>query len=171
LKLKRLSGLLGFAAMAILCCTALPARAGGSVQIEGVTITASDVSQLLDSLHKALSPDDNSIAVVISLKKPSEMPAYDPRWHYAGITEDKPGVPTMHVWIEADLKGADLQNAIEAGIMLALTDGGYGGPSFKKLYDIYAQEDAQLPANVPDPFLNRHKFAIALANMLDSSKQ
>ena len=165
--MKRFSGLFCVALLAgIWCSLTLTAFAGESVQIEGVTITAQDITQLLNSLHTALSPDDKTIHLVVSLKKTGEMPTYDRRWHYAGMTQVGNGTPTLSVWINSDLAGSAQENAIASAFMIALTDGGYGGPSFKKLYDFYASKDAQLPADATDPYLNRHRFADALAKML-----
>lgn len=149
---------------------AVPARAAG-IQIEGVTVTSADITQLLKAFQTAVKPDDSTIPIIISLKAPSEMPPYDPQWHYVGIEErQNGGVKAMIVWFSSDLKGADLQNAIFSSFPLALADGGYGGTAFKQLYDIYAAKDAQLPPNAPDPYLNRHRFAAALAKMLQSPK-
>jgi hypothetical protein len=53
--------------------------------------------------------------------------------------------------------------------VLAISDGGYGGPAFKQLYDIYAAKDAQLPAGAPDPYLNRHKFADAMVRSVKAA--
>jgi hypothetical protein len=137
-----------------------------TTQIEGVAITVTDISTLLAALNTALKPNDATIPLFVVLKSPGEMPAYDPRWHYAGIREEKAGTKGMYVWFNKDLGGADMQSAINAAFLLALTDGGYGGPAFKQLYDIYATRDAQLPTGAADPFLNRQKFAAALAHML-----
>jgi hypothetical protein len=57
---------------------------------------------------------------------------------------------------------------IVVSMNVAITDGGFAGPNFKRLYDIYAKEDSQLPAGAPDPFLNRHKFDAALVNQINS---
>ena len=146
----------------------LPARADAT-QIEGVTVTNGDVTQLLTALHTALKPNDSTIPVIVSLKAPTEMPSYDPQWHYVGIQQQQNnGVKAMVVWFNSGLKGADLQAAIVSAFLLALADGGYGGTAFKQLYDIYAAKDGQLPPNAPDPYLNRHKFAAALAKMAQS---
>lgn len=72
----------------------------------------------------------------------------------------------MHVWFSTDLKGADGQHALEAGFLLALADGGYGGNVFKQLYDLSAAKDAQLPSDAPNPFVNRQQLAKALVDML-----
>ena len=157
------------AALAVLVLVAsltAKVRAGEAV-IEGVTIGSPDIKQLFRSLHAALDPNDSSISLAISLKKAAEMPVYDPTWHYEGAVTDAKGHQVLHVWILSELKGAPLQDAISAATMLALCDGGYGGPNFKKLYDVYAAKDAVLPASSPDPFLNRHKFATVLASLLN----
>lgn len=161
-----------FLAIAIAAAIGRPSVSAwaNSTQIEGVTITSGDITQLLTALNTALQPNDGTIPLVVVLKSVGEMPAYDKQWHYAGIQEQKPGVKAMYVWANADLKGADQQNAIEAAFLLALTDGGYGGKAFKQLYDIYAAKDAQLPSDAPDPFLNRQKFAAALVNMVQPGK-
>jgi hypothetical protein len=155
-----------FLAMAISLVVTQPfcARADDT-QIEGVTVTSADIATLLTALHTVLKPNDSTIPIEVSLKTLGEMPAYDPQWHYAGI-QDQNGVRVMVVWINSKLSGTDQQSAIEASFLLALADGGYGGSAFKQLYDIYAAKDARLPANTPDPFLNRRKFATALVDML-----
>lgn len=160
-----------FLTIAITCVLAPSVRArADSTQIEGVTITGADITQLLTALHTALQPNDSTIPLAVVLKSASEMPAYDRQWHYAGIHEQKSGAQAMYVWLNADLKGADQQSAIEAAFLLALTDGVYGGKAFKQLYDIYAAKDAQLPSDATDPFLNRHKFAAALVEMVQPGK-
>jgi hypothetical protein len=148
---------------------ALPAHADAT-QIEGVTVTSTDITQLQTALHTALRPNDSTIPIMVSLKPPSDMPLYDPVWHYVGIQQQNESPKAMVVWINSNLKGQELQNAIASSFLLALADGGYGGTAFKQLYDIYAAKDAQLPANAPDPFLNRRKFAAALANIAKSGK-
>jgi hypothetical protein len=145
----------------------LPAAAQ-TTQIEGVAITNNDVSQLMTALHTALQPNDSTIPLVVSLKPTDQMPSYDEQSHYDGMHDYKPGVKAMYVWLSKDLKGADVRNAIAAAFLLALSDGGYGGQAFKELYDICAAKDAQLPADAPDPFLNRHKLAAMLVQMVQS---
>jgi len=147
-----------------------PARAD-SIQIEGVTVTNADISQLFKAFHTALQPNDKTIPLVVSMKSPSEMPAYDQQWHYAGIRNENLGAPTMQVWVSDKLTGTDLQNALVAAFSLALTDGGYGGRAFKQLYDIFAAKDAQLPSNAPDPFINRQQFAAALVHLMQSAEK
>jgi len=167
---KRLASALFVAGMIALCLPTGAQAATAGVQIEGVTITGQDMSQLFDALRRALSPTDHSIHLVVSIRKPSEMPPYDQQYHYAGITDDSNGNRSLHVWINPNLAAQDEQNALAAGCMLALTDGGYAGTAFKTLYDIYAKEDAQLPVSAPDPFLNRHKFAAAMVAEFNAAR-
>ncbi len=151
----------------LLACLPRPARADGT-QIEGITITSGDVAQLTQALHTALREGDTTIPLAVAAKPPSQMPPYDQQWHYAGI-QDQHGTHTMIVWIDRDLSGTQAQAAIMASFLLALTDGGYGGAAFKQLYDVYAAKDAQLPANSPDPYVNRHKLASALVDMVQAA--
>jgi hypothetical protein len=140
-------------------------------QIEGVSITQKDLDQLFAAFRLALKPNDHTIPILIDIKKSSEMPAYDPQYHYIGATLDAKGARTFEFWVNGDLQKADLQNAITSGVFLAITDGGYAGSAFKSLYDLYQKEDSQLPANAPDPFLRRQKFAAALVKLLNESTQ
>lgn len=92
------------------------------------------------------------------------MPPYAKQWYYAGI-QDKSRFPTMDVWISSGLKDRDEQSAITASFLLALADGGYGGTTFKRLYDACAEKDAQLPPGVANPFANRQQLAAELVNI------
>lgn len=163
----RITGALLAAVMMVLFASPSARAAADSVQIEGVTITAQDMHQLFAVLHSAMQPNDMTVPIEVSIKKTAEMPSYDQQYHYAGVEQDAKGARVLHVWINGDLKANDQENAIAAGFMLAVTDGGYAGADLKNLYDVFAREDAQLPVNAPDPFLNRHRFAAALVRQLD----
>lgn len=167
---ERLARVLFLATFIAVCSYSSAPAATDSVQIEGVTIAPKDMQLLLAALHTALQPNDNTIPILVSVKKPSEMPSYDPQSHYAGAGRDSNGARDFQVWISGDLKGKDMENAITGAFVLAVTDGGYAGPAFKKLYDVLAQEDAQLPATATDPFLNRHRFAAALIKQINSTQ-
>jgi len=153
------------------CAYSSGLAATDSVQIEGVTLTANDMERLFAALDLALKPNDTTIPIFVAMKKATEMPSYDQRYHYVGIVQDAKGARQLHVWINGDLSGTDSENAIAAVFMLAIADGGYAGPAFKNLYDIFAKKDAQLPASAPDPFLNRHRFAAALVDQLNANHQ
>ncbi|HEX5275097.1 MAG TPA: hypothetical protein VFW34_07465 [Candidatus Rubrimentiphilum sp.] len=169
--MKRVARTAGALATTFLITLSLFPRAfaaSDGVQIEGVTITTGDVRRLFEALRAALKPDDKTIPIIVSVKKASEMPSYDPQYHYLGISQDAKGARQMRVWLNKDLSAKDSTNAIAAAFFLAITDGGYAGPAFKTLYDVFDKEDAQLPANAPDPFLNRHRFAAALVDQLNA---
>jgi hypothetical protein len=149
--------------------TAPATSAPTSTQIEGVTITGADIGKLFAALKLALNPNDKTIPITIDVKSANDMPPYDKDWHYEGISQTTTGDKMMYAWVNADLHGEALQNALLAPILLAVADGGYAGPAFKELYDVYAAKDAQLPAGSPDPYLNRHKLAAALVHIVNSS--
>ena len=52
---------------AVLGRPSAPARAD-STQIEGVTITSGDITQLLTALNTALKPNDSTIPLIVVLK-------------------------------------------------------------------------------------------------------
>ena len=148
-----------------------PPASAQTTQVEGVTVTSADVHEFLAALHQALQPNDATVPVFVSVKPASQMPAYDQHAHYAGMEKMASGAIHLNIWVDADLKGDMLQNALLAAFALAVADGGYGGSAFKQLYDIYAARDAQLPADAPDPYLNRHKFAAALVHFIETGTQ
>lgn len=164
----RLAKTLCVAAVIGLCSLSAASAQTSGVQIEGMTLTAADMEQLFTALSQALKPNDTTIPIFVSEKKPAEMPAYDQQSHYAGMEKGVNGSVKLFVWINGDLTGKDMDNAISSAFMLAITDGGYAGPAFKKLYDTMAQEDAQLPVGAADPFLNRHRLAAALVKQLNA---
>jgi len=150
----------------------LASHSAAIAQTEGastVSISKDDIAQLLSALHTALKENDTTIPIVVSLKAPSEMPAYDPKSHYAGSTND--GSVKLHVWIANDLKGPEMEQALEQSFILAVADGGYAGPNIKKLYDESAQKDARLPAGAADPYANRHKLGQMLSQMITDAQQ
>ncbi|HEY5257245.1 MAG TPA: hypothetical protein VIJ12_02600 [Candidatus Baltobacteraceae bacterium] len=134
-----------------------------SVQVDGVTISAADVTRLQNALVVALRPNDNTIPLQLTLKTAAEMPPYDSDFHYAGTVAGKDGHQWLDLWVNrGSFNGGPPPVAMTMAILLALADGGYGGPAFKQLYDTCAKQDAALPADAPDPFLNRRKLSNGL---------
>lgn len=148
--------------------TAARAQDAGGAQIDwdGVRIAGPDVKQLLSAMHIALKPNDSTIPIDVDIKPADQMPKYSPDWYYAGTAVSSSGARTMTVWTNAALQGDALQAALTASILVALCDGGYGGPAFKELYDTEAAKDAQLPPGAPNPYLNRQKLGAALAHLI-----
>jgi hypothetical protein len=145
---------------------ASPTATPASIQIQGVTVTMADIAQLIEAVHQALQPNEMTVPILIDAKKPTEMPSYDPVAHYVGIQEQG-GKKVLLIWLNAADKADAFRDAKTGAFALAVTDGGYAGPAFKQLYDVYAAQDAQLPANAPDPYLNRHRFASALVHVIN----
>jgi hypothetical protein len=165
---KRLSSLL----LALVLCTTstATAQADDGVVIDGANLTNADAKVLLENFKLAMKENDKAILITIALRKPAEMPAYDPVWEYRGFTKDAAtGKPSMLIWIASDQSDATLQHAIGASILDALCDTGNGGPNLKKIYDSMAAKDAALPPGSPDPFANRRKLGDALAAAILSS--
>jgi hypothetical protein len=145
---------------------ASPTTTPASIQIQGVTVTMADIAQLVAAVHQALQPNEMTVPIIIEAKSSTEMPSYDPVAHYVGI-QDQAGKKVMVVWLNSTDKADTFRDAKAGAFALAITDGGYAGPAFKQLYDVYAEQDAKLPANAPDPYLNRHRFASALVHVIN----
>lgn len=143
-----------------------PTATPASIQIQGVTVTMADIAQLVAAMHQALQPNETTVPILIDGKTSTQMPSYDPVAHYVGIQEQG-GKKVMVIWLNAGDKGDAFRDAKAGAFALAISDGGYAGPAFKQLYDVYAAQDAQLPANAPDPYLNRHKLASALVHVVN----
>jgi hypothetical protein len=140
--------------------------ATSSSQIDGVTITKADLTQLFEAMHHALANGDTAIPLVVHVKPAAEMPKYDPEAHYVG-TDTTQTPPVITVWVNgSDLKSDTMQDAMAESMLLGIMDAGYAGPNFKKLYDSYAAKDTAAGASAPDPFANRRKFAEALVHEL-----
>lgn len=151
--------------------TSTPAPAGQqrSWNIDGTTFTGDEVLHLFAGMHKALDQNDSSIHVSLQEKKASEMPAFDPKWHCAEAVMQPDNSPKVTIWI-ADDSAHDLalfKTAVEACIFTGLAETGYGGPTWKALYDRFAAEDAALGPNAPVPNLNRRRLGLQLAGFYD----
>jgi|SRR5581483_1313319 len=128
----------------------------------GVTVSKDDSLRFLDAMQHALTENDTTIPLILTFKKASEMPAYDPVVHYAGIQPAAHAKPNLSVWANGEVKEAALQGPLTSSFALAVCDGGYAGPAFKKFYDTAAAQDAALGPSVADPFQNRHRLGAAL---------
>jgi hypothetical protein len=142
--------------------------AAQTTEIAGVAITHDDIQQFLTALNKALQPNDMTVPVIVGFKPSSEMPSYDKLVHYDGIHTTKSGTQAMYIYISKDAKSDAYKDALIAAIALAVIDGGYAGKAWKQVYDVCAARDAQLPADAPDPYLNRHKLGTDLAAFINS---
>lgn len=137
-----------------------------AAQIDGVNITQDDEVQLLTAMHTALKPNDDTIPIRLAVKSAADMPAYAKVSYYAGSQESKPGVRIMNVWVNGDANGPERLAALESSFFLALSDGGYGGTTFKELYDNAAAKDALLPPGTANPYANRQKLGKELVDEL-----
>lgn len=152
---------------ALLVALTLPAAAQ-TTEIAGVTITHDDIQQFLTAMHKALQPNDMTVPVIVDFKPASEMPSYDKQVHYDGIHTTKSGTQAMYIYVSKDTNLDTNKDALTAAFALAVIDGGYAGKAWKQVYEACATRDAQLPADVPDPYSNRHKLGTDMAALINA---
>jgi hypothetical protein len=122
-----------------------------------------DVRMLLKAVHCELTPQCSQVHV--QSVPASRMPSYDPVVHYVGLGSD-PHVAIL--WVNKAASGASLQKALFDGMLLACMDDGEAGPKWKSLYDLAAAADARLPSDAAGPYLNRHKLAQSVDDIVDS---
>jgi hypothetical protein len=154
-------------------CIVLPATAlaqspapAATDQASGeIQFTAHDVAALLKATKDAeTSPN---ITINILGKDASEMPAYDPTVHFAGI--DAKGA--ANIWMmKSPPKTEASAQALLAAMELACMATGYAGPQWKAIYDKVAGMDAALPANAPNPYTYRLALTKRIQSIIDSYK-
>lgn len=95
-------------------------------------------------------------------KSPSDMPANDPAWHYAGTTT-KDGKPHITVWVAKGLQKDSAIAAMNCGAALGLLDAGFGGATLQALYAKEEAADSAAGASAKDPWAHRKDLALTLA--------
>ncbi len=140
---------------------------GTTFQFESFTFDATEVAKLFDGLRAALDPKDKSIHLNMVVASPSQMPAYETTWHYAGVQVNPDGTPTITLLFAGSASKQDLITGVEAGTFLGLAQSGYAGTKWKAAYDAVAAADARLGSNAADPFQNRRTFALQLAALYE----
>ena len=137
----------------------------------GKRFTSEEVSRLWAGLHAALDPHDTSVHIVMGIEPKDDMPRYDPDWHYLGAQVRPDGTTAISIWLSDALTSSEQSRLVEQGVLLGLTQTGDAGARWKELYDQEAAADENLGANTPDPFLNRRKLAVALAQLYDEAQK
>lgn len=139
-----------------------PAPTSNSNEVE---FTGHDVATLLKATQEA----DTSPNITLRLlsKSPSEMPAYDPIAHFAGIdAASKAGL----IWMvhPYPAKTGDGAWALRSALELACMATGFAGPHWKQIYDQLAAQDAAQPADAPNPYLNRLAVTVRVRKIVES---
>jgi hypothetical protein len=130
-----------------------------------ITFSAHDVAALIQATEDAeKSP---KITLQLREKTPTEMPAYDPVAHFAGID---PTSKEALIWMvqQYPAKTADGAWALRSALELACMATGFAGPQWKAIYDRLAAEDAALPADAPNPYKNRLALTAQVRQLFES---
>jgi hypothetical protein len=133
---------------------------------ERIAFTAHDVADLLKATQDAQTSP--KITLNLLAKDASEMPAYDPIAHFAGIDASGAGI----IWASRTYpKTQDGAWALRSALELACMATGFAGPKWKQIYDQLAAADAALPAGSPNPYQNRLGLTAQVRKIFESYEQ
>jgi hypothetical protein len=138
-----------------------------TVNIDGIAVTSAHVDELLRAFRGSHQSD--AIAIQVKTKPTSEMPWYDPHWHYAGSSVDSSSVVHAEVWVnEIDVHAKDHYAVvgIAAGVLLADMESGFAGPYWKEFYAAEASRDKLAAARGDNPFVHRDTAAELIAEAI-----
>ena len=136
------------------------------MDLDGTSVTIRDFVTLMAGMTLAFTPAGPHPSSDFITKPQSEMPAYDPDWHYVS-SETKNGQPVMTIWVSQRLNGKAPRDLMESTVILGLLDAGYGGAVWQKVYaKSLALDQAQGP-NAANPIKNRRDLSDRLAGMID----
>jgi hypothetical protein len=139
-----------------------------TLDVNGVPVPLRDFAELTARMLFVYIPSKSPHATaVIVPKKQSEMPSYDPDFHYAG-TDGAPDQPLLTMWISDRLNGKAPRDTMESAAILGLLDSGMGGPNFQKLYAAARDADAALGPSATDSWKNRRALSRQLTVMVDA---
>jgi hypothetical protein len=131
---------------------------------QDIQFTAHDVATLLKATQDAEASPNITIKIVG--KPATDMPAYDPIVHFAGI-DGNSGAATIWIVHSPDKTPAAAQ-ALRAAMELACMGTGFAGPTWKAIYDKVAAMDAALPSNAPNPYKYRLALTQRIQGIVDS---
>ena len=125
-------------------------------------ITPADAAKLLQATRD-IETDRESKLIVVS-KAATDMPNYDPLFHYAGID------PIMHVpviWMSSNVtrRQADSEAKL-AALELACMDSGLAGPWWKSLYDSLESYDAHLAVTQTNRYFSRLQLTASIQALI-----
>ncbi|HEY0394415.1 MAG TPA: hypothetical protein VGD01_07950 [Candidatus Elarobacter sp.] len=160
------------AAAQVMPASPLPSPSPGSVldhtvDVNGVPVPLRDFSTLIVAMLFVYVPGKGAPAKgVIVTKKQSEMPVFDPDFHYAG-SDGAPGQPQLTMWISDQLHGKAPRAMMESAAILGLLDSGFGGAQFQQVYAAARTDDLALGPAATDAWKNRRALSLRLTSMVD----
>ncbi len=147
--------------------TATPSVLDQTIDVDGVPISIRDLATLIAGLTLVYTPAGPHPSSTLVTKPQSEMPAYDPDWHYVSYTMLN-GQPVLTIWTSARLGGKAPFSLIESTGIFGLLDAGFGSAALQTLYVKEKAADAALGPDAANPILNRRKISDQLALMVDN---
>jgi hypothetical protein len=138
-----------------------------TLDVDGVPVSVRDFATLIATMLSVYVPLKGAHPTsVIVTKKQSEMPAFDPDFHYAG-NDGAPGSPQLTMWISDRLGGKAPRTTMESAAILGVLDAGWGGPQFQQVYAAARKDDLALGSAATDTWKNRRALSLRLTSMVD----
>ena len=138
-----------------------------TLSVNGVPVPLRDFGALIAGMLFVYLPRKDAPAkAVIVPKKQSEMPAFDPDFHYVG-SDGAPGQPQLTMWISDRLNGKAPRQLMESAAILGLLDSGYGGDNFQQVYAAARKDDLALGPAETDTWKNRRALSLRLTSMIE----
>jgi hypothetical protein len=138
-----------------------------TIAVDGVPVPLRAFATLIATMLFVYLPAKGPHATaVIVAKKPGEMPAFDPDFHYAG-TDGAPDQPKLTMWVAERLEGKAPRSLMESAAILGLLDSGMGGAPLQQVYAAARKDDLALGPAAADTWKNRRALCIRLTSMVD----
>jgi len=147
--------------------SASPGVLDQTLDVEGVPVPLRDFATLIALMLSVYVPMKGAHPTsVIVTKKQSEMPAFDPDFHYAG-NDGSPDQPKLTMWVSDRLGGKPPHDAMTSAAILGILDSGLGGPQFQQVYAAARKDDLALGPAATDTWKNRRALSARLTTLID----
>ncbi len=147
--------------------SASPGVLDQTLDVDGVRVPLRSFAVLIATMLSLYVPmkGPHPTAVIVT-KKQSEMPAFDPDFHYAG-TDGASDSPKLTMWISDRLGGKAPRDTMQSAAILGVLDSGLGGPQLQQVYAAARNDDLALGPAATDTWKNRRALAMRLTTLVD----
>ncbi len=121
--------------------SATPSALDQTIDVDGAPISIRDLVTLIAGVALVYTSAGAHPSSTLVTKAQSEMPTYDPDWHYVSYTMLN-GQPLITIWTSERLNGKAPRSLIESTAIFGLLDAGYGGTALQTLYAKEKSADA-----------------------------
>jgi hypothetical protein len=147
--------------------SASPDALDRTLDVDGVPVPMRDFATLIALMLSVYVPMKGAHPTsVIVTKKQSEMPSFDPDFHYAG-TDGSSDQPQLTMWISDRLGGKVPRPTMESAAILGILDSGMGGRQLQQVYAAARKDDLALGPAGTDTWKNRRALSLRVTLIVD----